>query len=62
MHLMYILITSHLLYFRQIIIKKVFIADNLSVFSDQVFALKENLSLFEVWMGTFCFTFQIKIG
>ena len=41
------------------IIKKVFIADNLSVFSDQVFALKENLSLFEVWIGTFCFTFQI---
>ncbi len=41
------------------IIKKVFIADNLSVFSDQVFALRENLSFFEVWMGTFCFTFQI---
>tara|TARA_B100000575_G_scaffold290185_1_gene293376 strand:+ start:5196 stop:6515 length:1320 start_codon:yes stop_codon:yes gene_type:complete len=41
------------------IIKKVFIADNLSIFSDQLFALNDNLNFFETWIGTFCFTFQI---
>ena len=40
------------------IVKKVFIADNLSIFSDRVFAL-ENLNIIETWVGTFCFTFQI---
>jgi len=41
------------------IIKKVFIADNLSIFADQVFSLNDNLSFFETWIGTLCFTFQI---
>ena len=41
------------------IIKKVFIADNLSIFSDEVFGIKENLSFLEAWVGSFCFTFQI---
>ncbi len=41
------------------IIKKVFIADNLSIFSDQVFGLENDLSFLEAWIGTFCFTFQI---
>ena len=41
------------------IIKKVFIADNLSIFADQVFSLNDNLSFFETWVGTLCFTFQI---
>ena len=41
------------------IVKKVFIADNLSLFSDELFALNDNFNFFETWIGTFCFTFQI---
>ena len=41
------------------IVKKVFIADNLSIFSDELFALNNNFNFFETWIGTFCFTFQI---
>ena len=41
------------------IVKKVFIADNLSIYSDELFALNDNYNFFETWIGTFCFTFQI---
>ena len=41
------------------IIKKVFIADNLSIFADQVFGSSENISFLESWLGTLSFTFQI---
>ena len=41
------------------IVKKVFIADNLSIYSDELFALNDNFNFFETWIGTFCFTFQI---
>lgn len=41
------------------IIKKVFIADNLSIFSDEIFLINSNFNLLETWLGTFCFTFQI---
>jgi alginate O-acetyltransferase complex protein AlgI len=41
------------------IIKKVFIADNLSVISDQIFIFQNNLSMLENWLGSICFTFQI---
>ena len=41
------------------IVKKVFIADNLSIYSDELFALNDNFNFFETWIGTFCFKFQI---
>ena len=41
------------------IIKKVFIADNLSVLSDQTFSLSENINFLNAWIGTLSFTFQI---
>jgi alginate O-acetyltransferase complex protein AlgI len=41
------------------IIKKVFIADNLSIISDQVFAAPESLNFITSWIGSLCFTFQI---
>ena len=36
------------------IVKKVFIADNLSIYSDELFALNDNYNFFETWIGTFC--------
>ncbi len=41
------------------IIKKVFIADNLSIVTDQVFTDTTSLSFVDCWLGSLCFTFQI---
>jgi len=42
------------------LIKKILIADNLSIIADQTFInVNENLSLLECWLGSISFTFQI---
>ncbi len=41
------------------IIKKVFIADNLSIVTDQVFSDNSYLNILDCWLGSLCFTFQI---
>lgn len=41
------------------IIKKVFIADNLSIVTDQVFSDNTYLNILDCWLGSLCFTFQI---
>ena len=41
------------------LVKKILIADNLSIISDQVFSSDANLSSLEVWIGSLSFTFQI---